>query len=224
MRILKYRCQARGTEDWDFSEIEFQKLNLLVGDTATGKTRLLNTIFNVGAFVASDDFKSGYWQMTFSQADATYRWILEAEAAAVPSESRIVREDLVLIESKHETELIRRTPDLFTFQGQALPKLSPRASALSLLKEEEAIRPVHDGFAAIKRRRFFAEALSDAAKLETIAPDLVKRFDDRASQDELYRIDLGLNATLYLMSRVSRGLAGLRTTSRKAACALGSTR
>ena len=43
MRIIRYKCSGRGGDNWKFSEIEFSSLNLLVGDTATGKTRLLNT-------------------------------------------------------------------------------------------------------------------------------------------------------------------------------------
>ena len=50
MRILKYHCHVEGENGWDFPEVQFGRINLLVGNTGTGKTRFLNTIFNLGYF------------------------------------------------------------------------------------------------------------------------------------------------------------------------------
>ena len=83
MRILSYKCSGRGADDWVFSPVEFQRVNLLVGDTATGKTRMLNTIFNAGSFVASDQFRSGLWDMTFLRQGYKYRWEIEAEGCSL---------------------------------------------------------------------------------------------------------------------------------------------
>ena len=53
MKILEYHCQDLDGQRWDFDRVKFGNINLLVGDTATGKTRLLNTIFNLGRFVTA---------------------------------------------------------------------------------------------------------------------------------------------------------------------------
>ncbi len=201
MRIEKYKCQARGSENWNFSEVEFQQLNLLVGDTATGKTRFLNTIFNVGTFVASDEYKNGYWDITFSQRGSTYHWALETDGLQNGEDSRILRESLELLEGDQQVSLIERTPDVFSFRGERLPKLSPRVSAISLLKEEESVQDVYEGFATICRRRFFHDALTKVSQLEAISPGLLSQFKRKASGKDLYKSKLGLNATLYVLSR-----------------------
>jgi hypothetical protein len=61
MKILEYHCQDLDGQGWDFDRVKFGNINLLVGDTATGKTCLLNTIFNLGRFVVCDHGVCGVW-------------------------------------------------------------------------------------------------------------------------------------------------------------------
>ena len=51
MHILKYDYHGPEDEAWEFNTPSLRKINLIVGDTGTGKTRFLNTIFNLGKSV-----------------------------------------------------------------------------------------------------------------------------------------------------------------------------
>ncbi len=200
MKIIKYKCQSRGDEKWDFSEVEFGNLNLLVGDTATGKTKFLNTLFNLGAFVARDEYRVGFWDITFEQNSSTYRWMLEADNLENPQDQRILSEKLTKIEQDNEILLIERTVDKFIFMKSQLPKLSPNITAISLFKEEDVIRPIHEGFGKIRRRRFFHDALSKITELDPIPQELLESFQKKQAENQLSSSRLGLNATLYILS------------------------
>ena len=78
MKILSYESRSAAKEDLHFSRMEFGKLNLIVGDSATGKTRLLNTIFNGARLVTRrGEFYLGFWDMTFEHEGKTFHWIIE---------------------------------------------------------------------------------------------------------------------------------------------------
>ncbi len=202
MRIIRYKCSGRGADGWNFSEVEFGNLNLLVGDTATGKTRLLNTIVNLGSFVESDQFRNGEWDITFVRSGTTYRWEIEAVGEGGKDTQRIVRERLVRMDDESEHTLVERTADSFTFRDERLPKLAPQTTSIALLKEEEDIRPVFEGFEAISRRKFFYDELAQVAALEAISPRLIEGFHENPSVEKLYRSKLRLNVNLLILSKV----------------------
>lgn len=202
MRILRYKCSGRGGDDWKFSEVEFGKINLLVGDTATGKTRMLNTIFNIGLFVASDQFRSGLWDMTFSRSGSTYRWAIEADGNGGKEEQRILSEHLSRIDDGSERELVNRSNGKFIFKDSELPKLSPQTTSISLLREEDEIQPLFEGFGTIRRRRFFHDALTKVSELEAISPNLIERFEEDRRFEDLYKSKLTLNVNLFILSRI----------------------
>lgn len=206
MKIIRYKCASKGNDDWNFSPVEFGRVNLLVGDTATGKTRFLNTIFNIGTFVRSDDIKIGTWDITFQLADSEYRWFLETDSEEDPQKARIITEKLWKIENGGEHSIVDRVNDVFIFRDEKLPKLSPRITSISLLKEEEVIKPIYEGFGLIRRRRFFSDDLANISKLEAIPPNLVDRFKNEESVESLYEAKLNLNANLFIISRLYKDI------------------
>ena len=79
MKFLRYKYKDAIDEGWDFSEIKLSNVNLFVGDTASGKSRLINTIVNLGEFVKSNTHKSGHWDITFEHEGISYTWELISE-------------------------------------------------------------------------------------------------------------------------------------------------
>src|SRR5207249_584849 len=79
MKILEYEFQDVDEPGWKFDRVHLGKINLLVGDTATGKSRLLNTIFNLGRFVVAKEFRNGSWHVVFEHAGITYTWVFKTE-------------------------------------------------------------------------------------------------------------------------------------------------
>ena len=73
MKIISYESDA-GPNDLHFSKIYFSQLNLIVGDSGSGKTRLLNTIFNSGVMVVQrGKLFLGSWDITLEHQNQLYR-------------------------------------------------------------------------------------------------------------------------------------------------------
>jgi hypothetical protein len=201
VRLNKYSVEGRGEADWTFSPVELQDFNLLVGDSASGKTRFLSTIFNIGTFVAQDDFKTGYWDLEFTQGERKYGWVIETRAGSQDEASqRVVKETLVEHLPNSTRTVVSRTEHSFLYNGDSLPKLSPRSTSLWLLRDEDEIRPLYNGFESIQRRSFYGSALEDVTKLESVPPELTRTEENAPSLDTIYQSQLGLNARLALLS------------------------
>ncbi len=197
MFISRYKYQGR-EDRWDFDEIEFSSVNLFVGDSATGKTRLFNTIFNLGSFAVSDKFFTGYWKIEFSHNKTTFRWELEAQK--IEGKNRILIEKLWRIELDDEVLLVDRSPEHFTYQGNRnLPRLSTTTTSISLLKEEQDISSAYEGFYSILRRRFHLDAPKSVTELTSIPRHIVEKIQFSKSLRDLYEADITLNAKLYLL-------------------------
>lgn len=203
MRIIKYQCRDTSSLGWNFVEVEFQSVNLLVGNSASGKTRFLNTLFNLGRFVCAKEFRSAWWVIVFEHAGSVFRWELESYKEEGDDEGVIVKDNLWQKDSGSDDwlSLIKRDQERFLFQDTVLPKLSHKETSISLLKEEELIRPIYEAFSLIWRRRFFAEAVSRIAEFHTVP---IKLLDDlakgRKKLSELLHPDINLNVVLYILS------------------------
>jgi predicted ATPase len=149
--------------DWWLMRSEFSDLTLLVGVSGVGKTMILDAIWRLKMVATGKPADGAHWEVEFStEGGDKYAWSGKCESTGslqtrsdpqhpVPGEqtesSRFVYETLV----KNGATLIDRHWSQIVFNGRETPKLSPFESALSLLKEEDAIRPAHDGFKRIIR-------------------------------------------------------------------------
>ncbi len=169
MRILKYKYNDDPILDtgWKTSEVEFTTLNLIVGISGSGKTRLLNTISNMALDVKGKAKKTGSWEVLIEQNNIIYEWKLFIKP--IKDEAPIIEfEKLFIREGEKKTEIIMRSKDDFVFKGKKLPKLPSDESAISLLKEEDVIKPLYKGFDYFVRREFSIESLREAAQKHLI--------------------------------------------------------
>ncbi|MBK6913783.1 MAG: hypothetical protein IPH11_08980 [Ignavibacteriales bacterium] len=152
MQIIDYEYKS---PDWEFCKVQFQKINLIVGDSGTGKTRLLNTIFNLGTYVAQGKpGGEGEWNVSLKIENDIYNW----KVSNVKEGNNIVvkNEKLIL----NGRSILERDGDKFYFDKfQTLPKLSKNELSIYILKEEELIKPIYDGFSRMLRRKFFDDDL-----------------------------------------------------------------
>lgn len=205
MRIISYETKSADNESMYFSKMNFARMNLIVGDSATGKTRLLNTIFNCARNVTNKDkFYLGHWDILFEHENKTFHWELETglENKETSEESVLVKKELIYKVEKNgkEKEIINRTPKNFIFNNKELPKLSPRESAISILQDEDDIKPLYHALSCIKRRNFSGPELDFASSFQDVPQKVLNKFKKKKDLSFLFSIELNLNCALYILS------------------------
>lgn len=201
MKILSFSCQDVEETGWRFVNVNFGKTNLFVGGTSSGKSRMLNTMFNLGRFAVSKEFKRGHWNITFEHKDKTYNWIVETSKKN--DDDAIVTETLKDITGKSEIVIVDRDANRFIFEGKELPKLTKNETSISLLKDEETIKPINDGFSLVLKRNFDKDALSNAAGIQSLPTKLIMDIEKENIKDikKIFHADLSLSADLFILSK-----------------------
>jgi len=204
MRIISYEAGGETKDQLEFLKINFGKMNLIVGDSATGKTRLLNTIFNAAVFVVRKEEKLflGYWDMVLEHNSKQYHWVLETAKNEGDEEGKVVKEQLSIIEGDTINVLVDRTSDSFIYKGDQLPKLSPRESSISLLQDEDLIKPLYKGLSLVMRRDFSGPTLKDETSYQTVPQNFLKKIKKTRDLYDLFSANLNLSCTLYILSEV----------------------
>jgi len=198
MKIITYKYWDSGVSNWKISKVDLGYLNLLVGDTGTGKTRFLNTIVNLGwNAVGLRNPKTGCWEIKFDLNGIIYGW--ELETVQDPKIGPLISKEHLWKELKDEKiSIIERDGSFFKFLGKELPKLSRESTGISMLKEEDEIKPLYEGFSKILRRNFSVDDLKQNSRYEIIPPDFLEE------ETDLFKIttmDLSNNSKLYILSK-----------------------
>jgi energy-coupling factor transporter ATP-binding protein EcfA2 len=175
MFLLSYRYRDNDEgKGWDISNISFTKNNLFVGVSGSGKSRMLNSLMNIGTFISQNIFRDGLWEIEFKINGSTYKWFLHS--IAKNGEQIILSEKLLLCVNGAEDQFIfNRDKDNFEFNGSKLPKLPKNSTGIYLLREEDAVKPVYDGFGRILRRNFFGADLVEACAIANVPPELLDK-------------------------------------------------
>ena len=156
MKIQSFKF-SNNKENWHIEEVKFEDLNLLVGGSGVGKTRILKALelicdVAIGRNRNLDDLE---WSINFSHLMRNYRWELKSsstkkeEISLNVNESKqteIVYEKLVRYDDDSELEILLRNDSDSKFNNEKLPKLKRTESAITLLSEEDLIIPVRQAF------------------------------------------------------------------------------
>ena len=156
MKIQSFKF-SNHKENWHIEEVKFEDLNLLVGGSGVGKTRILNALdlicdVAIGRNRNLDDLE---WSINFSHLGQNYRW--ELKSSSIKNEeillnvneseqTEIVYEKLVQYDDDSELEILVRNDSDSKFNKKDLPKLKRTESAITLLSEEDLIIPVGEAF------------------------------------------------------------------------------
>jgi predicted ATPase len=200
MRIKKLKFSD---QNFDFDEIEFtETLNLLVGASGSGKTKLLTAIFAIGSMVSGTRNLSGEWSISYSHRGNDFTWHYKA-GTTDGQKVQILEEQLWLDNDPgNPKQIIERNGQVIRFQGERMPKMARDISALRILREEEIVDSAVKGFGLIMRRNFSGEDLADAMKLTAYPYELMAKLSDkkrRNSVRDLYAVGMSLHARLYLL-------------------------
>jgi len=203
MKILSYEAGGASGNEIHFSKIKFGKLNLIVGNSGAGKTRLLNTIFNGARLVTQKDkFYIGSWDVTLEHNSVKYRWILETGKDDDEGEPKIIKESILSYDGEKETILVNRSLDSFEFNGNELPKLSHKESSIALLQDEELIKPIYEALSSIMRRDFSGSDLEQEASFQSLPHRVLKKIKKTKCLKDLFHSNLNLSCKLYILSEV----------------------
>jgi predicted ATPase len=157
MKIQSFKF-SNHKENWHIEEVKFEDLNLLVGGSGVGKTRILKALdlicdVAIGRNRNLDDLE---WSINFSHLGQNYRW--ELKSSSIKNEeifinlneseqTEIVYEKLVRYDDDDsELEILLRNDSDSKFNKKDLPKLKRTESAITLLSEEDLIIPVGEAF------------------------------------------------------------------------------
>jgi len=152
MTIHSFAFEDRET-GWRLEETSFGDVNLLVGVTGVGKTRILGALLDVGRTALGKGVHLGCstWALRLGTPDGKYLWTAEIDvsgASGKPAESRFVRERIV----REDDEVLVERSERFEFEGRKLPRLQESRSAVELLQSEPSIHPLYEEF---NRWQFF---------------------------------------------------------------------
>lgn len=202
MRIARYQYQDPENRGWNFSEVQFGKINLLVGDSGMGKTRLLNTLFNIAAMIASKQIAPGIWKLDLEVNGIKYKWRVETHGDE-QKRPIVSFEELTKCEGNESKIIVKRNAETFTYNDKELPKLSRNESCISLLQEEDEIHQIFKGFSSILRRRFFEADLTERCRIEGFPFGLLDNLSKARNLSDLYPTlhskELNLNSIMYIL-------------------------
>ncbi|NQT35121.1 ATP-binding protein [bacterium] len=189
------------TEPWSFKKVNLGRINLLVGASGCGKTRFLNTLFNLSTFIAQgQSFRQGKWDITARIEEKHYEWHYEGVSDS-EGVNKVTVESLKLRTDSSEEMIVERTLDEFKFKSQQLPKLEREKLSITMLKEEDTIQPFYRMFAHGLRRLFHASALQDAVAFQSIPDEIIKKFESKPDLEEFVRHDFSVQTKLYLLQK-----------------------
>ncbi len=201
MRITKYRLSNTSETEWNFQETTLDKVNLLVGDSGTGKTRFLNTIVNFAKQAVADKLRfSGDWDVSFDIAGVSYRWTTRIVKGknGLP-DMHVESEQLIRTDLPDEPILRRDTSGSF-FKSEKLPKLTTDISILTLLKEEDAIHDIYNAFKAITARRFSGDELnSNFSTLRGVSPAVIASLKSTKDLQDIQEADVGFHYKMHII-------------------------
>jgi predicted ATPase len=158
MKIKSFKFSS-DKQHWHIDEIFFDELNLLVGVSGVGKTRILRAL-DLICDVAKDRIAKDRtqklddveWTINFSHLGKNYMWELKTSNSineafsSEPGQAEILYEKITEIMDTDETVILQRDKNESKLNHGDLPKLKRTESAITLLEEEDSIAPIAEAF------------------------------------------------------------------------------
>ncbi|MFH1195147.1 MAG: AAA family ATPase [bacterium] len=205
MRIMEYEYSDNKNESgngWTFNSVPLRKINLLVGDTGTGKTRFLYTIFNLGHSIVHKELtKTGNWKVRFSINKKEF--ILYLEIISDANEAIVIEKELLIeiVEGIDKT-IISRNNSEYIYNGVELPKLPLTVTSIYLLKDEEDVKEIYLSFSKILRRMYSIYSPQIGLEYGILSFDTFNKIKKEPILDRLFFAEYNLNVKLFLLDKI----------------------
>lgn len=195
--------------DLGLENITFDKLTLLVGASGVGKTQILKAIIAMKNIATGDSVNGIKWNINFDTiAGDNYNWSGEYEnngfRFAVDDDEdeenikknkpKILNETLI----RNSISIIERNSKETFFNKIKTLKLAPEESILSILKEEDLIKPAVESFQKIILSDQ-SDSQGEPFKLRLFSVEkLLKQY---TSLEKIQEADLDIRVKLYLAQK-----------------------
>ncbi len=154
MKITRFQFEDKSLE-WRLDEMSLNKLTLLVGASGVGKTQILRALMGLKEITNGSSINGVTWLIEFETIEGEqYIWQGEFENKGISifieneeddEEDKKNRPKIVFEKLSLGGDLIvDRNSEKIIFNKQPTIKLSQQESILSLLKEEDLVKPAHD--------------------------------------------------------------------------------
>ncbi len=206
MQLLRYKLSSVTDKGWQFDEAVFGRVNLLVGDSATGKSRFLNTIVNFTKQIVSKTVRyDGDWDTDFAIDGKVYNYkLVVKQSSSTTNEKEVVKEELIW--KDNNLVLVNRDQGVFYWKDKDLPKLSRSISAISLLKDEPEMRDIYNGFRRVVARRFFGPDLSATFQFGALPPDEANQLIAKKDAQVLLNEQMDFHNKMNMLKTIDPGM------------------
>jgi len=184
---------------WKYESVSLEKVNLLVGDTASGKSKFLNTIFNLARLVARGEFYAGKWKLSFNHAGSNYTYALTSRTES--GIARIISEKLTLHGEENDTVIIARMNDECEYNGAPMPKLEKDKSLITILKENDDVAQIYSAFTLVMKRNFDGDILHISRQHHAIDGDIDQTFKGDDGLEQLFLMSPPINVKMFLLDK-----------------------
>ena len=137
LKSIRYNQFADTPEAWFLQQFTLGQINLLVGKNATGKSRTLNIIGNLGNLVSGDQkliFASGDYKAIFDKNESTIEYVLSYENTKIRKEELIV-DGKPLLKRRDEGE-----GEIFAVELQQTMKFQTPDNELACVARRDSIQ------------------------------------------------------------------------------------
>ncbi len=211
MRISKFKFEDKSSE-WRLEELLLNKLTLLVGASGVGKTQILRALMGLKQITSGSSINGVAWLIEFETlSKKKYVWEGEFENKGVSifveeedddenkkNKAKIIFENLYL----DGNLIVKRTTDKILFNSQPTIKLSQQESVLSLLKEEDLVKPAHDELKKLHFADHSNSAIEKGFSFSFLnASNLAKKYK---TLQKIQESDLETPLKLFFLSKIEK--------------------
>lgn len=161
---FSYSSERNG---WFFDKIIFREVNLCVGISGSGKTKLLNLLFDAARTALGNAIMiPGTWELTLEKGDSLYAWTFASEVDA-DGAVLVTKEELIKTKKTSQRDdrmvIFRREKAYAELDGKELPAYLQQSSMFSMFSAHPEIRAASTCLTQMVRRQFFGGELERAS-------------------------------------------------------------